>query len=135
MINPMKDALSMDIGLVLSNHGHGAYMPSGNLWYQIICAWRTGHDDQISFDDTDYKSTEFDEAFHSDYVDHYDHKIRDGDIITLQLDLRKKTMHLFVNERRFYNYFKIKMDSDIEYKIGMSVSQGTSITIVDVQTC
>ena len=61
-------------------------------------------------------------------------RIHNEDIITLELDLEKEILCLFVNGEKIFMYFKIKMNDDIEYKMGITGPIKTSITLIDFQT-
>ena len=129
----------MDIALLSTPHRldipeQDHFLQGSDINYYVLCGGSSG--DRVDQFDLYHKPSSIDSEsiVYGENESEFDKRIRDGDIITLELDLEKKIMHLLINDRRFCHYFKIKMDNDTEYKIGMSVSQGTSFTIVDFQT-
>ena len=60
--------------------------------------------------------------------------ILDGDEIALRLDLGNETLGLYINDKQFYEYFKIKMDDSINYKLWVLLQSGRSIAITDFIT-
>ena len=60
-------------------------------------------------------------------------QVQSGDILTLELDVDKKILRLFVNEKQCEYYFKIEMNDDIEFKMVMSLYEGVAIQIKDFE--
>ena len=135
-VNEERDDKSrMSIGLVSSKHGPYQCLWSCDLHYLFYFVWcrssyislecRDGYDNNGQGNEI-RSDLPLDRDFHE--------RIRDGDMIKLELDLDKKMLFLFVDGKQHNVYFRFKMDDDIEYKLGIEMYPARVITIIDFQT-
>ena len=56
--------------------------------------------------------------------------VKDGDIITLELDLEEQKLYLNVNQKRHYEYIKTKL-ADKDYKLAVCLDDRASVIIIE----
>ena len=125
----------MAIGLVSSKYGPYQDLFGLHLHYLFYLTWsRTSQISLYCNDDYDNNGQPIDICCDLPVDKDFHQRVRDGDIVRLELDLERNMLFLSIDGKQYNEYFRCKMDDGIEYKLGITMTEARVVTIIDFQT-
>ena len=68
------------------------------------------------------------------FIDFDEIIVKDKDIVTMELNLKKKILKLFVNEQENLEHFKVEINDELEYKMAINLDDAASVEIINFET-